>query len=398
MSTARAVPVTLSEQSRSSVANSAGVNAIPWTIWSCVAGISCALVGGTWDFAWHMSIGRDTFWIPPHLLAQLGAFLAGISCVYVILDTTLKRDLRTRAFSVQVLGLQGPAGVFIALWGSLSMIASAPFDNWQHNAYGLDVTFATPPHMMLFVGSFAIMVGTGLRIASLINSSLPQALKRRLVWLFLYVGTTGVPPLTVIIAHERWLPNMHSASCYLAIALAIPWWMIAWGRGSTHRWGCTIVGAIYTAGSLAAEWLLPLFPAEPKLGPVYHKVTHLIPLSFPLLLIVPAFVTDLLLQRLKQRSWIKAVWIGPAFVLSFLAAQWPFANFLMSPASRNWIFGTAYFAYKDPAGILYDPYQFQVAEKSLSAFLLTMAFALVAAFVTSWFGLAWGEGIRRARR
>src|ERR1043166_2577787 len=155
MSTARAVPVALSEQSRPSVANSAGVKSIPWTIWFCVAGISCALVGGTWDFAWHMSIGRDTFWIPPHLLAQLGAFLAGISCVYVILDTTLRRDLRRRAFSVQVLGLQGPAGVFIALWGSLAMVASAPFDNWQHKAYGLGVTIPAPPPHPVFLGLFA---------------------------------------------------------------------------------------------------------------------------------------------------------------------------------------------------------------------------------------------------
>jgi hypothetical protein len=397
MSVASAVPLTLSEQSRSSVATLAGVKAIPWTIWSSVAGISCMLIAGTWDFAWHMSIGRDTFWIPPHLLTQVGAFLVGISCVFVILDTTLRHDLRRRAVSVQVLGLQAPAGVFIALWGSLAMVASAPFDNWQHNAYGLDITFATPPHMLLFVGSFATMVGTGLRIASLINSS-PQRLKRRLVWLFLFVGSIGVPPLTVIIAQQRWFTNMHSASCYLAVALAIPWWMIAWGWGSTHRWGCTFMAALYTAGCMAAEWLLPLFPAEPKLGPVYHKVTHLVPLSFPLLLIVPAFVTDLLLQRLKQSSWTKALWIGPAFVLSYLAAQWPFANFLISPASRNWIFGTAYFSYKDTAGFLYDPYQFQVTEKSLSAFLLTMAFALVAAAVTSWLGLAWGEGIRRARR
>lgn len=397
MSVARAIPATLSEQSRSSIANSGEANVVPWTIWSSVAGICCMLAGGTWDFAWHMSIGRDTFWIPPHLLTQVGAFLVGISCVFVILDATLRRDLGRRAVSVRVLGLQGPAGAFIALWGSLAMVASAPFDNWQHNAYGLDVTFATPPHMLLFVGSFATMVGTGLRIATLIHSS-TQLSRRRFVLLFLFVGSIGLPPLTVIIARQRWFTNMHSASCYLAVALAIPWWMIAWGWGSAHRWGCTFMAAMYTAGCLAAEWLLPLFPAEPKLGPVYHKVTHLVPLSFPLLLIVPAFVIDVLLQRLKQRSWIKAVWIGPAFVLSYLAAQWPFANFLISPASRNWIFGTAYFSYKDPAGFLYDPYQFQVTEKSLSAFLLTMAFALVASVVTCWFGLFWGEGMRRARR
>jgi hypothetical protein len=127
-------------------------------------------------------------------------------------------------------------------------------------------------------------------------------------------------------------------------------------------------------------------------------VTHLVPLSFPLLLIAPAFVSDLLLQRLTQRSSIKALLVGPAFVLSYLAVQWPFANFLISPASRNWIFGTAYFSYADPAGFLYDPYKFVYAEKTLSAFLLAMAFALVAAVLTCWLGLSWGEGMRRARR
>ena len=30
--------------------------------------------------------------------------------------------------------------------------------------------------------------------------------------------------------------------------------------------------AIYTATLLAAEWILPLFPAEPKLGPVYLPI------------------------------------------------------------------------------------------------------------------------------
>jgi hypothetical protein len=118
-----------------------------------------------------------------------------------------------------------------------------------------------------------------------------------------------------------------------------------------------------------------------------------------LLLIVPALVADLLLQRLKQRPpWVKALWIGPAFVLSFLAAQWPFANFLVSPASRNWIFGTGYFAYFDPAGFFYNPYKFNVVELTLGAFLFRMVLAVVAAIVMTRFGLAWGDWMRRVRR
>jgi hypothetical protein len=118
-----------------------------------------------------------------------------------------------------------------------------------------------------------------------------------------------------------------------------------------------------------------------------------------LLLIVPAFVTDLLLQKLKGRSsWFKAICIGPAFLLSFLTVQWPFADFLMSPAARNWVFGTAYFPYFDTAGFLYDPYKFAVIEKTRGEFLITMAFAFLVCTLTVLLGLVWGNWMRRIRR
>ena len=250
---------------------------------------------------------------------------------------------------------------------------------------------ATPPHMLLASGYFVIMVGGLAWIASMMNRGM-GASRVRLTWLFLAVGSIGVAQLSSSIADPT---NMHTAAFYLAFALNIPFWMIGCGWGSANKWGCTIVAAFCTSILLAAEWLLPLFPAQPKFAPVYHQVTHLIPPGFPQLLIVPAFLADLLLRRSEQRSsWIKAIWIGPAFVLSFFVVQWPFANFLLSPASRNWIFGTGYFDYS----VLYDPYKFQVAEKTPGAFLLTIAIACVASILTTRFGLAWGNWMRRICR
>src|SRR5207248_8715545 len=55
-------------------------DSIPWTIWCMFAGIACGLVGGQWDISWHLSIGRDTFWTPAHILIQLTGVLAGIAC------------------------------------------------------------------------------------------------------------------------------------------------------------------------------------------------------------------------------------------------------------------------------------------------------------------------------
>ena len=78
---------------------------------------------------------------------------------------------------------------------------------------------------------------------------------------------------------------MHGAKFYVVVAMAAPIWLAAAARVSKQRWAATIVTALYTAVHLAFLWGLQLVPAEPKLGPVYQKITHLIPPDFPLLLI-----------------------------------------------------------------------------------------------------------------
>ena len=371
---------------------------IPWTIWCMVAGIASGMVGGIWDISWHMSIGRDTFWTPAHIAIQMTGILVGIACGYLILSATFGGEPEARDTSVNIWGFRGPLGAFIAVWGCVAMLTSAPFDNWWHNAYGLDVKIVSPPHTLLSMGSFAIKVGTLALMAGLMNRA-SEALRGRLMWLFAYVGATAVAQMGLILTQPTWPVYMHGASCYLAVAIGIPAVLVGTAWGAENKWACTRVAGIYTAILLAAEWILPLFPAEPKLGPVYQHVTHLIPLRFPLLFIVPAVVLDLLWNKVDDwKRWQLTTVTGAAFLVSFVVVQWPFANFLMSPAARNRIFGMAYFAYFDPAGFLYNPYAFVAAEKTRGAFWITMAFAVVAAMITSRLGFAWGDWMRRMRR
>ncbi len=395
MSLAPTVSMAPSMQSRSLSSVSAEAVSIPWTIWFTVIGAVVSLIGATVDLAWHKSVGREAFFTPGHVMIGAGvAGLGGIASLYAILTTTWGSSARHDA-SIRVLGLYGPAGAFLAFWSAVAMYASGPFDDWWHRAYGLDLNFVTPPHGLLVIGLFTAKIGGMIWIASIMNRS-GEALQDRLAWMFLIVGAVTVVHMPIWVWTGR--RTMHAGACYLAVALAIPTIMFGTARGSARKWGCTIVAAIYMGIGMASEWLLPLFPAQPKFGPMYHNVTRLMPMQFPLLLIVPAFIADLLLQRLEPRSsWIRSVWVGPAFILSLLAVQWPFADFLMSPASRNWIFGTGYFAYNDPAGVLYNPYVFRV-NKPTSAFVLTMALALAASILTTRLGLAWGDWMRRVRR
>jgi hypothetical protein len=363
-----------------------------------VTGIFSSMIGGHWDIAWHMSIGRDTFWTPAHLLIQLNGVLVGIACGYMILTTTFGSDAAAQSTSVKIWGFRGPLGAFIATWGCIAMLTSAPFDNWWHNAYGLDVKIVSPPHMLLSLGSFAIKLGALALIAGLMNRA-TEGVRHALTWLSVFVGADCVVQFGTMLTDATWPVNLHNAGCYLAVAIGIPAVLIGPGWGLAKRWACTLVAGTYTAILLAFEWILPLIPAQPKLGPVYQNITHLVPLHFPLLLIVPATALDLLWSKTEQWGrWKLAAVSGPMFLLSFLAVQWPFANFLMSPGARNWFFGMAYFAYFDPAGLRYDPYQFQIAEKTRAAFWITMAAALVVSVITARLGLAWGDWMRRMRR
>src|SRR5262249_22919522 len=145
-------------------------------------------------------------------------------------------------------------------------------------------------------------------------------------------------------------------------------------RASGKRWAATTLIAFYSVFLLLMLWILPLAPAETKFGPVYRQVTTLVPAEFPLLLIVPAFVLDLLWARTSHwNKWLQAVVAGAVFVAVFVAVQWPFATFLMSPAARNRFFGAIYFDYNLHPSSSYVRYLFFPTEPSAAEFRIEMA-------------------------
>jgi hypothetical protein len=142
---------------------------VPWYIWACVIAVTSGGVGSLWDISWHKSIGRDTFWTAPHILIYLCGVIAGLSCGYLILSITFSRNSPARQASVRRWGFRGPLGAFLCAWGGIAMISSAPFDDWWHNAYGLDVKVLSPPHVVLMLGLIAIRFGALFFVLGLLN-------------------------------------------------------------------------------------------------------------------------------------------------------------------------------------------------------------------------------------
>jgi hypothetical protein len=370
---------------------------IPWYLWASVIGVTSAMIGVQWDISWHRSIGRDTFWTAPHIAIYLCGVIAGISSAYLILATTFGKLPQVRASSVKMWGFYGPLGAFITAWGGVAMLVSAPFDDWWHNTYGLDVKILSPPHTVLAAGIMAIEIGALMLALGFMNRADGEQ-RRRLNWLYLYLGSM-ILVITQILTMEHTVGVLqHTASFYVAMSIAVPTVLVGVAFGSDHPWAATITAAVYTLFTASLIWILPLFPAQPKLGPVYYPVTQFVPPGFPLLLIAPAVVIDLLrrfFRRKKWNVWLQAIVCGIAFIGVFIAAQWPFSGFLISPAAANAFFGTIYHDYGTHPRSLEIRGVFLDAETNFST---RMAIALTVAVLTSRIGLGWGNWMRRVKR
>jgi len=196
---------------------------------------------------------------------------------------------------------------------------------------------------------------------------------------------------------------MHSGTFYRVAAMFYPVVLLAAGRASKLRWAATATASVYMLVSALMVWILPLFPATPKLGPIYQNITHMVGLDFPLLLVAPALAIDLVLHRLTRagrsvRDPVLAAAAGVAFVAALLAAQWPFAEFLMSPAARNAVFNTANFVYWMQPRWVESAYTFDAPVPGETALGLQLLVACAYATVSSYLGLKWGRWMTRVQR
>jgi hypothetical protein len=381
--------------------NSAQSSSIPWYLWCAVLAVTSVSIGAHWDVSWHRSIGRDSFWTPAHMAIYACGVLAAIACGYLVLFTTFRKPADMVASSVEIFGFRAPLGAFIASWGGIAMLTSAPFDNWWHNAYGLDVKIVSPPHTLLMLGVFAVSVGTlvmllGARNRAEQTGSLATA--RHLQWLILYIGGLMVVFQMFFRMEYTWDVYLHSAQAYQAMAIGMPTLFAVLWQASRSRWASTWATLIYTAFLEGAILILPLFPAEPKLGPVFQQVTHFIPPKFPILLIVPAVLLDLLWTKTQSwKPWLSALVSGPLFVVSLVAVEWPFADFLMTKSAANRFFGTGYFQYGMPS-TSYDFLRRFVDPEQGATLWGGLALAMLFAALSTWLGILLGRWMRAIQR
>jgi hypothetical protein len=122
--------------------------------WTLVFAHVWAGWGTQWDIQWHLRIGRDSFWIAPHLITYSGVTLM-VLVSFGMLAWTSWRALHgeREAGMLRVLGVTGTRGWHFAAWSIVLTVLAAPIDDLWHRLFGLDVTLWSPPHLLGLVGA-----------------------------------------------------------------------------------------------------------------------------------------------------------------------------------------------------------------------------------------------------
>ncbi len=369
----------------------------PVLLAAIVFAATSVIFGLIWDISWHMSIGRDTFWTPAHMAIYTGGAVAGLASGFEVLRRSFfsKTPVNDGVTIWRV--FNGPLGGWLAIWGAVAMLTSGPFDDWWHAAYGLDVRIISPPHALLALGFVAILSGAVVMAMAVQVREAEGGASSMVPWVVVYASGLVLTLVSIFTTqfHERTM--MHEGIFYIVAALAFPFALVAAGRSARMRFPATATAAVYSLVMCIQVWVLPLFAASPKLGPIRHDVTHMVPLDFPLLLLVPAFFIDVVLRRTEGRGvWLRAALLGVTFVVTFAAVQWPFADFLVSDASRNALFRTDNFPYMMSSD--WPLVKGELFTQTTGETVRGFGFALLIGVLSARLGLARGDWLRSVRR
>jgi hypothetical protein len=349
-------------------------------------------------------VGRDAFLTAPHVLEYVSAITAGTACGYVVLRTTFAPAGAAETPSVRFWGFRGPIGAWITIWGTFAMLASAPFDDWWHNAYGLDVKIVSPPHMVLFWGMLGIVVGALALTASAQNRSGERDTVRD-AWLYACAGGVVAFIFACGTLEYSWPNEQHSAVFYVLWASVFPLLLAGYSRAGRLKYPATAAALVFMLLWFMMGQVLPHVHAVPRLAPIWNPRTYLWPPFFPVVLVIPALGMDLARRRLERRNpWIVSLALGVTFVALLCAVQWPMATFMVHGNSHNWLFHGDEWPYTARIGPWHD--RFWATERatgvsgdlSFVSLVPGLVLAAAAGTVASRIGLAWGGWMSRVRR
>lgn len=120
-------------------------------VWVAAAAAAAGVGSAYWDDSWHTTLGRDSTFIPPHLLLYASILTVGV----VIAGWGWRRLAATRS----VAAVFRTPGFALAVAAAVATAAAAPADAFWHTAFGRDAVLWSPPHLLSVIGTLCVLIG-----------------------------------------------------------------------------------------------------------------------------------------------------------------------------------------------------------------------------------------------
>jgi hypothetical protein len=222
-------------------------------LWVLLGGKLLGAWGLAWDIQWHLLIGRDTFWIAPHLM-MYGGITAGLLVAFGVLalDTAAAHRGARPPGALAIVGVTSTRGMHLAAWGLALVVLAAPIDDLWHRLFGLDVTLWSPPHLLGLLGSAINTLGT-LVIATEVYPIGSRARQTALLLggALLYGGVRVVLEPAWLTAFRHGGVAFHTFA--ILGALALPLVLVPAARLVDRRWTPVAVVVVALGISLVGE-------------------------------------------------------------------------------------------------------------------------------------------------
>lgn len=250
-----------------------------------ILGTLFGVLGTYWDIQHHILAGRESFWIPPHLMVYAGVLFVLISSGIGLWSAHhMRHTRRMRHFSVAIL---------MILLSVFLQVLLAPVDDLWHRLFGIDVTVWSPPHLLLLFAGTCISLGFIYfeRLYLHLETHERKAVSRGEFFILTLMFAIALIGLSIIVAEfefTRAIPLTHESQARNPL-----WYYVLLGGSALFLFALakTLVRARWIA-----TWIAVLYLMLRLLGQYVLLDVHAWPM-LPLAVLPAAVVIDILYWR-----------------------------------------------------------------------------------------------------
>ncbi len=241
-----------------------------WAMAGALSGLLVLLVaamGLYWDVAWHVDLGRDELLLnPSHTMILLG--LGGLMYAAVIATTFASLDKANTGIKYRSLVIPWSAIALFSL--GLGGVASFPFDELWHRAYGIDVTLWSPTHLQLLGGGGFATIAVWMMIAEGARGSTPTKTGR-----FIHIMAAGacLMGITIFQGEFEFLVVQFQMAYYPILVMLSAGFVLVAARIALGPWGALKTTLFY----LGVRGFLVLIVSGALNHTVVGFATYLVP-------------------------------------------------------------------------------------------------------------------------